>query len=67
MDQLIEARRNVDPHLPCGVTPMFIAVENGHVSVTEQLIEVRCNVDLQASCGVTALYVAAQNGHASVT
>ena len=29
-----------------GVTPLFLAAENGHTTVTEKLLAARCNVDL---------------------
>ena len=35
-EQLIAARSNVDPQLPCGATPRFIAAENGHASCCER-------------------------------
>ncbi len=50
-----------------GSSPLHLAAENGHASVTAQLIEARCNVDLQDENGATPLHIAAENGHASVT
>jgi ankyrin repeat protein len=50
-----------------GHTPLYIAADYGHASVTEHLIKARCNMDLQTNTGATPLYSAAQNGHASVT
>jgi hypothetical protein len=29
-----------------GTTPLYMAAQNGHASVTKQLIEARCNIDL---------------------
>jgi ankyrin repeat protein len=37
-----------------GGTPLSIAADKGHASVTKQLIEARCNVDLQDARGATA-------------
>jgi hypothetical protein len=50
-----------------GVTPIFIAANNGHALVTEQLIEARCNVDLQIKDGRSPIFAAIERGHASIT
>ncbi len=50
-----------------GHTPLYVAAQGGHETVTKQLIAACGNVDLQTDFGRTPLYAAAQNGHASVT
>ena len=47
----------VDPSTR-GFTPVHIAAQNGHVTVTDQLIAARCNVDLQTNDGRTPRYIA---------
>ena len=49
-----------------GVTPLYIAAEKGHATVTEHLIAACCNVDLQDAMGYTPLHIAAGSGHESV-
>ena len=49
-----------------GATPLFIAAQKGHASVTEQLIAARCNVDIQDEMRYTPLHIAAGSGLASV-
>jgi ankyrin repeat protein len=49
-----------------GATPLYWAVQNGHVSVTVQLIEGRCNVDLPQDDGRTPLFIATQQRYAAV-
>ena len=39
-----------------GATPLFLAAQNGHASVTEQLIEVRCKVDETCRRWMVALF-----------
>ena len=60
MEQLIEARCNVDLQDKDGRTPLHVATQAGHASVTKKLLAARCNVDLQDVLGRTALQVAEQ-------
>ena len=41
-EQLIDARCNFDPQIKDGSTPIYIAAQQGHASVTEQLIAACC-------------------------
>jgi ankyrin repeat protein len=66
MEQLIEARGDVDLQMKNGFTPLHMAAKNGHVSVTKQLLEANCNVDLEAKDGLTALQLAQRSGHTAI-
>jgi hypothetical protein len=60
MEQLIQARCNVDLEDMDGRTPLHVAAQAGHASVTKKLLAARCNVDLLDCRGLTALQVAEQ-------
>ena len=49
-----------------GDTPLYIASENGHLSVVEYLIHHGADVNKADKDGRTPLYIASQNGHLSV-
>jgi ankyrin repeat protein len=48
-------------------TPLLLAAQNGHETVTKQLIAARCDVHLQTRGGSSPLHLAASKGHEAVT
>ena len=46
-----------------GMTALYLAAENGHVTVINYLWSKLADLDLPASDGSTALWIAARNGH----
>jgi ankyrin repeat protein len=50
-----------------GVTPLYIACQNGHLDVVDRLLK-QNGIDINQSMndGATPLYIACNNGHTSV-
>lgn len=46
-----------------GVTPLFIAAQEGYVDAIVKLVELGANVNTPMNNGETTVYIAAQNGH----
>ena len=49
-----------------GVTPLFIAAQNGHIKSVMALLEKNANINLARTDGITPLFIAAQNNHLDV-
>ena len=49
-----------------GVTPLYIASQEGHSKIVELLLSEGANPNTASSDGVTSLYLASQNGHIKV-
>jgi len=61
--ELIDSSRcNLDSQTISGCTPLLIATQEKHSSITEQLIVARCNVDLAKKDGFTPLHMAVYDG-----
>jgi ankyrin repeat protein len=51
---------------PDGVTPVYMASQNGHTSVVDVLLRHGADPNLANHDGFTPLCIASQNGHTSV-
>jgi serine/threonine-protein phosphatase 6 regulatory ankyrin repeat subunit B len=60
---LLEHKADVDKAKGDGVTPLYIASENGHLDVVRVLLEHKADVNKARDDGGTPLYIASQNGH----
>jgi len=49
-----------------GITPLYIAAENGHTEIVQLLLQHHANKDLHLISGFTPLLIAARNGHTDV-
>ncbi len=49
-----------------GVTPLFIASQNGHCDVVDALVGGGADVNKASNNGVTPLYIASEKGHCNV-
>ena len=63
---LIEAGADANKVADYGVTPLYIAAQEGHEAVARALIEAGADVNKAIYNGVTPLHIAAQRGHHAV-
>ena len=59
---LLDANAEVDFSTNDGVTPLYLAVQNGHEQVVKLLLDKKANVNLPNKERVTPLYVAVKKG-----
>ena len=62
----IKQRDVIDAKTSTGVTPLYLAVQEGRSEVVRLLMERGANPDVETSEGVTAIHVAVQNGHEDI-
>jgi ankyrin repeat protein len=58
---------NINQQDKFGLTPLFLAVQNEHVSITKLLIQHSANVNIQDKDGVTVLWLASGMGNLEIT
>merc|ERR1711988_1015617 len=57
---------DIDLQGDSGKTPLFIAAENGHVTISNVLVNAGCAVSLPTSLNKTPLYMASEQGHTEI-
>lgn len=62
----IEQGANVNIISRDNITPLYLAVQQGHTEMTKMLLDNGANVNAQSSDKVTSLYIAAQKGHVEI-
>ena len=62
----MKAGAAVDKARATGATPLYVAAQNGHLTVVEALVKAGATVDQAEANGVTPLYIASQKGHTKV-
>jgi len=63
VQQLLERGADVNAKLPSGITPLYVASQNGHAAVVAALLAEGADVKLKDSKGNTPLDYAQQKGH----
>ena len=65
--RLIKAGADVNVINKYGVTPMFIASQNGYLEIVDLLLEAGADVNTaHKESGLTPLWIAAQQGHSEI-
>ena len=64
--ELINAEATVDPMNRYGVTPLWLACQNGNAAIAEMLLESGADANIALDGGETALMTAARTGDATV-
>ena len=59
----VELGAAVDEPKNCGLTPLWIACQKGHVDCARLLVERGADVNKPKDCDVTPLWITCQNGH----
>ena len=61
---LLDAKADPDEAQDNGVTPVYMAAQNGHADALQLLLSAKADPDKAQDNGVTPMYMAARNGHA---
>ncbi len=66
MRALIEAGADVNKAEDGGVTPLYMAAEQGHEAAVRALVELDADINKAIDVGATPLYVAALQGYLAI-
>ena len=66
MRALIEAGTDVNKAEDGGVTPLYMAAEQGHEAAVRALVELDADINKAIDVGATPLYVAALQGYLAI-
>lgn len=63
---ILEGKADINQAKEKGSTPLYLAVQNGHMNVVRILVAQHADVNQARENGLTPLYVAAENGHTAI-
>ena len=57
---------NVNHQIDIGISLIYLACYEGHITVVKLLLDRGVNINLQTTEGLTPLYIATQQGHEDI-